>query len=366
MDCTISYYFDEQPLLSIDDGQAPLPAHERLWRASDAETWVKLSSQSKGANTKSIYLSDRLTIIVNDSLCGALQILYIEKRLVSDAGWFNQTLLAHALYQRMEEVGGYFRRPLSFWNPSAKRQARETAIPSGSVWLPGIPSFSKWRNSTCDCLDILDWTAKSSGVSADSERNLALLDLHLARLVLLAPFRETRSLATSLAMGKLRWSQRQQTTEWQYLWRWIKHDQYKARLSIVHAGATLWLARRSSTRASHEPFAAFLAVLTIWAYGMCHTYDGNRSSSTVWNSRAELPQGSQSIQVDNPCDDEAVEHFVREGHLMRAYIGDVGDICDIEGPKKILRAGQKTLSTTAFGISKRFAMVLNRLADVMP
>lgn len=266
----------------------------------------------------------------------------------------------------MEEVSEYFRRPLSFWNPSAKREAWVTAVPNGSVWLPGIPSYSKWRNSTCDCLDILDWTTKTSIASADPGRSVTVLELHLARLIMLAPFREIRSLATSMAMGKLQWSQREQTTEWQHLWRWTRNDQYKARLSIVHAGATLWHVRGDSTRASHEPFAVFLAVLTIWAFGVCHAYDDLESVSNGRPCQGEQPQGERSIQLDDPCSDEMVQRYVREGHLMQASIGNVGDICDNEGFGKILSVGYQRLSSlAAWGISKRFAMVLTRLAAVM-
>lgn len=49
LDCSLAYYFDDRPLLSLDDGQASLPAHEDLWQASDAQTWGQLWDQSKGA-----------------------------------------------------------------------------------------------------------------------------------------------------------------------------------------------------------------------------------------------------------------------------------------------------------------------------
>ncbi|CAI7664807.1 unnamed protein product [Penicillium glandicola] len=348
VDCTLAYYFNDRPLLSLDDGQAALPAHETLWQATSAETWKPLWEKS----------------FANESLCGAVHILYIEKRVVSGIGEFSHILLIHALYHRMWEVGDYFRRPLSFWNPTAKKQSCETAIPTGSVWLPGIPSYSKWRNSACDCLDILHWTANSTVAKAAGLEHPTILHLHAARLFLLAPFREMRSLATTLATEQQRWSQRHQSLEWQYIWRWMKHDQYKARLSIVHAGVTLWHLRRYSTNAFHEPVAAFIAVLTLWAYGSCHTHMSHESSPRS-QARADPPHEPRFIHLDRPCDDELVQLFVREGHAMRGNVTGVGDICGPEGPERVLRVGCEIISgLTAWSISKKFVAILTRLADL--
>lgn len=360
MDCTLAYYFDDRPLLSLDDGQAALPAHEKLWQASSAETWKPLWAKSFGNSYSDPKNDQSLTSTANESLYDAVHILYIEKRVVSGIGEFSHILLIHALYHRMWEVGDYFRRPLSFWNPTAKKQSCETAIPTGSVWLPGIPSYSKWRNSACDCLDILHWTANSTVAKAAGLEHPTILHLHTARLFLLAPFREMRSLATSLATEKQRWSKRHQSLEWQYIWRWMKHDQYKARLSIIHAGVTLWHIRRYSTNAFHEPVAAFIAVLTLWAYGSCHPHTSHESSP-----RAEPLHEPSFIHLDRPCDDELVQLFVREGHAMRGNITGVGDICGAEGPERVLRVGCEVLSgLTAWSVSKKFVAILTRLADL--
>ncbi|KXG47409.1 Transcription factor [Penicillium griseofulvum] len=348
VDCTLAYYFDNRPLLSLDDGQAALPAHEKLWQARSAETWKLLWTESSA----------------NESLYDAVHILYIEKRVVSGIGEFSHILLIHALYHRMWEVGDYFRRPLSFWNPTAKKQSCETAIPTGSVWLPGIPSYSKWRNSACDCLDILHWTANSTVAKAAGFEHPTILHLHAARLLLLTPFREIRSLATSLATEKQRWSKRYQSLEWQYIWRWMKHDQYKARLSVIHAGVTLWHIRRYSTNAFHEPVAAFIAVLTLWAYGSCHAHTSHESSPRS-GARAEPLHERKFVHLDRPCADELVQLFVREGHGMRGNVTGVGDICGAEGPERMLRVGCEIISgLTAWSISKKFVVILTRLADL--
>ncbi|CAG8124194.1 unnamed protein product [Penicillium salamii] len=351
LDCTLAYYFDNKPLLSLDDGQASLPAHEKLWQAASAGSWKKLWEK----------------LSANESLYNAVHILYVEKRLIPGIGEFSHILIIHALYHRTWEVGDYFRRPLSFWNPTAKKQSRETAIPTGSVWLPGIPSYSKWRNSACDCLDILHWTANSTVAKAAGLEHPTVLHLHAARLILLAPFREMRSLATALATEKLPWSKRHQSLEWQYVRRWIEHDQYKARLSIIHAGVTLWHIRRYSTNAFHEPVAIFIAVLTLWAYGACHAHASHESTplSHSQTPRVEPGHDSRLIHLDRPCDDELVQLFVREGHSMRASLSGVGDLCGAEGPERLLRVGCGILSEmNAWGTSSKFAAILSRLADL--
>lgn len=285
--------------------------------------------------------------------------MFIEKKLVTGISEYSHILLIHALYRRMWEVGDNSRHPLSFWNPTAKKQPRGSVIPSGAIWLPGIPSYSKWRNSACDCLDILHWTANSTIARAAGLEHPTVLHLHASRLVLLAPFREIKSLATSLALEKVRWGDIQRTIEWHYIWRWVKHDQYKARLAIIHAGTTLWHVRRYSTNAFHEPMAVFLATLTLWAYGYCHGQMAQQPRPHT-ESRSE----PSFIHLDRPCDDELVQLFVREGQTMKGNVTGVGDICGPTGPERILHVGCEALaSLRSWGISRRCIATLAGLAQ---
>ncbi|PWY95869.1 C2H2 transcription factor, partial [Aspergillus sclerotioniger CBS 115572] len=350
LDCTIAYHFDKRPLLSLDDGQAKLPSHEIVWEAKSPEAWKEYRERVSGQEEVSLY--------------DAVLVMYIEKKLVPDIGEFSQVLLVHALYHRMWEVGDYFRRPLSFWNPTSKKQSRHTAIPSGSVWLPGIPSYSKWRNSACDCLDILHWAASSTVTRAAGLEHPTILHLHSARIVLLAPFREIRSLATSLAMEEARWSGRQQTLEWHYILRWVKHDQYKARLAVVHAGAMLWHTREYSSHAFHESVAVFLATLILWAYGSCYALIPDMN--TGHETGRDVAEKPLLIHLDRPCDDELAQLFVREGHGMKAILSGVGDVCAPHGPERTLRAGCMTLNRfSSWGISKRLIAILTKLAEMV-
>ncbi|KAJ0425509.1 fungal-specific transcription factor domain-containing protein [Aspergillus carlsbadensis] len=349
VDCTAAYQFDTKPHFSLDDGQAQLPCNDKIWHASSSRIWKGLREESSEQETMSLY--------------DAVLTLYIEKRLVPDIGEFSHVLLIHALYHRMWEVGDYFRRPLSFWNPTAKKQSRKLAIPSGSVWLPGIPSYSKWRNSACDCLDILHWTANGTIAKANGHEHPTILHLHTARIILLAPFREIRLLVHLLATQKVNWEDRQQVIEWHYVLRWIKHDQYKARLAVIHAGSVLYHVRKYSTNAFHEPVATYLAILTLWAYGLCYKQAFPDAAARI---NPGEPAESAVITLDQPCSDELVQSFVREGQMMRGVLTNAGDICAPHGPEQILRVGCETLgSLHAWGIAKESMVTLMRLSELV-
>ena len=44
----LAYHFEGRLLLSLDDGQAPLPSDENLWRASSADAWRRLYDKTTG------------------------------------------------------------------------------------------------------------------------------------------------------------------------------------------------------------------------------------------------------------------------------------------------------------------------------
>src|SRR5699024_7634636 len=100
----------------------------------------------------------------------------------------------------------------------------------------------------------------------------------------------------------------------------------------------LWHVRMYSTNTFHEPGAVFLAILTLWAYGYC---SGQMKQAT--NPRAESDSDQSFIHLDRPCKDELVQSFVRKGQAMKGIITGVGDICDPDGPEKILRIGCELL-----------------------
>ncbi|KAL4936866.1 hypothetical protein BDV06DRAFT_216320 [Aspergillus oleicola] len=352
VDCTVAYQFDTKPHFSLDDGQAPLPCNEKIWHATSSRIWKGLREETSEQEKISLY--------------DAVLTLYIEKKLVPEIGEFSHILLIHALYHRMWEVGDYFRRPLSFWNPTAKKQSRKLAIPSGSVWLPGIPSYSKWRNSACDCLDILHWTANGTIAKANGHEHPTILHLHTARIILLSPFREIRNLVNLLATQKVNWEERQQVIEWHYILRWIKHDQYKARLAVIHAGSVLYHVRKYSTNVFHEPVATYLAILTLWAYGLCYNQASPEITAPASSSQRRESTAPSVINLDQPCSDELVQSFVREGQMMKGMLTNVGDICAPQGPEQILRVGCETLAgLRAWGVAREFMVMLMRVSDLV-
>lgn len=358
--------------MSLEDAQAPLPCREDLWLADSEERWRDIYSKHNGKlnlikNSRSFHL----TILDGLSLYSAIQLLYIEKRLVPDIGEFGDVLLLHAIYQRTWEVAYYYRRPLSNWTPTASKEPRDAVVPNGSVWLPAIPVYSKWRNSACDCLDVLHWAANGKIAKASGLEPPAVLHLHAGRIVLLVPYKELRTMATSLARGTITWGEHESCAEWQYIWRWAKHDQHKARLSIIHAGALLWHVRRYSTNSFHEPVVIFLATLTLWAYGYCTRALKQQHSDTAEkrpepDPSAPLPPDPTFVHLDRPCDDELVQLFVREGHTMQGNVTGVGDICGSNGPERVLKVGAGVLAGHMnWGLSSDLSIILTRLADHM-
>ncbi|KAE8556039.1 hypothetical protein EYB25_000738 [Talaromyces marneffei] len=359
VDSTLAYTATSfRPLFSLQDAQSPLPSHENLWDATSEDDW------------KILYHGD------NVSLHSAIEVLFIEKRSIPNICEFSHTLLLHALYQRLWEVSDYFQSPLTCWNPSAARQPREAAIPSTPVWLPGVAMYSKWRNSACDCLDTLHWHANGTIAKAAGFEHPTVLHLHVARVVLLVPFREIRNLATSLANTTIPWDNRlERNSDWQHAWRWVKHDQYKARLSMIHAGSVFWHVRRYSTNAFHEPVSVFLATLALWAYGICSYNPCSRllQIPTVIRQGGQQQQQDQAeygatptfVHLDRPCDDEIVQLFVREGQTMRGNVTGVGDICSPQGPSRVLKEGIRILSSLAstWGVTHEYIDILSRLRD---
>lgn len=77
----------------------------------------------------------------------------MEKRIPSQTGEFAKIHLVHGLYrQLLWDVGQSLERPLSRWTPVAERIDSSTMTPD--VWLPRIPKYEKWRNASCDVIDV--------------------------------------------------------------------------------------------------------------------------------------------------------------------------------------------------------------------
>lgn len=294
------------------------------------------------------------------SLPEAIQLVYVEKRLQPSMGEFSRILLIHALYRRTWQEEQYWTQPLAMWTPSADERDNNSFREPREIWLPGVPTFAKWRNSACDCLDILHWHANSVIGAASGMEHPTTLHLHVARVVLLTPFREI----TKLAMLAADENSSEAITARKHVQRWATEDHYKARLAMIHAGVLFWHVRRYSADAFYEPSSVFLSTLALWAYGVFSKTSPNtseRDKSPSSDPDAELPFPT-SIQLDRPADDELVQLFVKRGGSMKAKILGVGNICGAKGPERILVAGRKLLlDLKCWGTSRKYVAILRLL-----
>jgi hypothetical protein len=262
-------------------------------------------------------------------------------------------------------VENYLKQPLALWIPTAEKQ-EIASIESTPTWLPDVPTYSKWRNSACDCLDTLHWHANSVIGAASGLEHPTVLHLHLARVILLTPIHQIVRLA------KLRTSSPNATFSddlpniTSHVKRWAMEDQYKARLAMIHAGVLFWHVRRYSTDAFYEPQSVFLAALALWAYGTFarHTFTARESHSPHVEDDDAESLFPTSMQLDRPADDELVQLFVKRGVSMRANLTGVGNLCSAKGPRRVLVEGRGLIEgLTRWGCAREAVETLTLLIE---
>ena len=269
-------------------------------------------------------------------------------------GDFSQTIALHAIYEETWEVASYYERPLSHWTPSA---IRDGTSHQPAKWVAANPTYSKWRNAACDCFDVLHWYANSKIAQASGVEHPFVLQLHLARVVLLAPCGSLQILADFLSskasLSRIDMPASVQAAEREIM-QWVCSDYHKARLAMIHAGMVFWHIRRYSQEAFYEPTSVYLATLAVWGYGL-FTTRSSIASKLVLGSRSgtNSPREDQNeddmpsfVRIDRPCDDELVQWYIRYGSpdRMTASITHVGNICSAKGPTRMLREGASILS----------------------
>jgi hypothetical protein len=377
-DCMTAYQFQQKPLLTLADAAIPLPCQEKLWSVRNENEWHSVTAQSAAL------LSPSPTLIE------ALQQLYVDKWLPRERGEFARVLTIHALLHRSWEVEAYYKNPLSHWDPVAQRQDSADVLPSGTIWLPSIPAFTKWQNSACDALDVLHWQANATIGQSSGLEHPTVLHLHVARIVLLAPCPDIVAHVESMTGVHLSKAQgdmcglrtaKHSTEAALSIRRWAINHQYKARLAAIHAGVVFWHVRRYSTDAYYEGPSIALAALTLWAFGtyarkqppaVQQSVDnpsvGVSSHHTASPDDDDDDDGLEScniILLDRPTDDELVQHFIKNGDRMEAHISGVGDLYAPQSPRLVLKQACKLLrqSEKCWGISGRWLRLLERLAE---
>ncbi|KAJ5664669.1 hypothetical protein N7462_011482 [Penicillium macrosclerotiorum] len=303
----------------------------------------------------------------------AIDMIYIEKRLPPYLSDFSQVLLIHAIYRRTSEVLDESRMRLSTWSPTSSIQAIATEPNRAQNWPPSSTAASNWRNAACDSLDVLNWAANSRAAESCWEEPI-ILYLHLSRLILLAPTAHFQTLAKFPSLHTLKWphtipsSQHHYENSRSHVLQWAIRDQFKARLSVVHAGALLWHVRRFSTDSPIEPFSIYIATLLLWSYSVstCPVSGPPAPARLNQSSQDEdvAPDDSDNetlwLRLDRPLDDELVQTYIRVGSKMSAQLKGVGDICKRDAPLKILKEGYKLLNGEKYARSPGNANTINQ------
>ncbi|KAH8901619.1 hypothetical protein GQ53DRAFT_851567 [Thozetella sp. PMI_491] len=345
VDFLIAYESHSRPMMQTADACAPLPCPEEVWGKPSVESIKSYQS------TSMMMLPE------------ALEMLYMEKKLPANIGEFAATVLVNAICRRTREIYYHSQTQLSVWTPSARTYPRIKEYRVQESWPPATALLSGWRNGACDSLDILHWAANAKAAQRAGWEHPTILQLHIARLILLTPTVHLEALIPS-PVGHERGNNAKITLARSHVTQWAIRDQFKARLSVVHAGALLWHVRRYSTDCILEPFGIYIATLAIWAYSVT-TQSVRRSGESEEQASADSGQrldaslesistisGSYGndpdpeplfIHLDRPCDDEIVQTYVQSGHKMKGYMHRVGSICSQGAPSKILQEGIRLL-----------------------
>lgn len=324
---------DGRSPVSLDSiSRIRLPCTDAMFEAADADSWQTIEVKSSQVTFQE-----------------ALQNLYIDKRLMPGLGDFSHILLVYGVVQRTREVQDLVRQPMSLIEPSAERRSSSSMAMQQAEWPASVPLFLKWRNSACDCLDILHWQANAAIGMAGGLEPTKVLHLHLARVLMLVPLQDLFTLARLInfpfrSMSAQGSSPPEELELRRNIQRWAMSDQYKARLAAIHAGVTFWHVRRYSQNAHYEVLAVLSATLTLWALSVFSP----RMPYNAQSPDTASMHGSDDcsiILIDRPTDDELVQQFVRQGQTMRATMSGVDNLWSSTAPYRILVEGRRLLAS---------------------
>ncbi|GIZ43831.1 hypothetical protein CKM354_000704400 [Cercospora kikuchii] len=361
-----------------------LPCAIVLWKADNIWTWnAAFDNVGQGPE-----------------LLESLNSLYIKHRIPNLADTTQNILLTYAIIARTEEVASTAQQALHDWSPTPADGDNEVgsdvdeggeSVGTKDQWLPANSTYAAWRNSACDCFDLLHWQANSEIHAAKGFEGPAILHLHLARLLMLCPYRDCMSLVSELSRRHASGAENVAATQLTgNIIKWLTLDDHKGRLSLVHAGAIFWYIRRYSLALHHEPFTIYVATVILWTYGLYlpqvrsallaikdsrnrrHNErqqdfslqnDSHPASSEESEDDDLIPN---TILIDRPCDDEIIQAFVRKGHAMTAEMSGAGDICTPRGLRRVLEEGIKLLRRSqyvSYDKAREYSQNLHKLAQ---
>lgn len=235
LDTQYAYQHQTTPTVSMTHNMPPLPCPQDSWIAQTSEEWSRLPA----------------TTTNNSTILSVLETLYTTKGLPPSLQLceYSRILLIHGIFHRTWSVAAYYSQPLSQWTPTATRSSATDLQTTQQIWLPAHDIFAKWRNSACDCLDVLHWAANATIGENKGLEHPTVLHLHVARVILLTPYESIVRLAKHLAGDMPMLSETDLAKDKQAIRRWVTQDQYKARLAMIHAGVMFWHIRRFGTGA---------------------------------------------------------------------------------------------------------------------
>jgi hypothetical protein len=340
--------------MRLCDIESLLPSHDELWEDPELALQGKMSFSQA-------------------TLLHAMELVYMEKLLPPHLGEFSSALLVNAIYRNTQNILTKSPTKLNSWTPSAEAQQRtgESSKSIQPTWLPTDATAIKWRNSACDCLDVLHWPANSKVARLSGSEHHTILHLHLARLIILTPTEHIQALvSTTISQHQSPNSAEirlRQSSAYHQILDWVVRDRCKARLSIIHCGALYWHIRRHSRDSILEPYGIYIATLVLWSFCMAMQLP-EVVNAVSRECESESDPEPQFLHLDRPLDDELVQTFVRMGHRMSAHISHIGNILDDGAPLKVLQEGISLLTkgTSAVLSSEQFAPPLHAFVTSPP
>ncbi len=299
-----------------------MPCSDTLWEDVEAK-WPVIANGQR----------------VPASLREALETLYTEKRIMYNCTDVGRTIMIHGIYQRTWEVEKLNQDVVATWKLTGRStngvSARRKSASAAQA------TIAEWRNSGCDCLDVLHFAANIRVASATGLEHPLILHLHLSRIILLTPVRQMHELVISHTPET-------RLDTYEEVLKWALQDQYKARLAVLHAASVFWHVRRYSCDNVIEPYSIYVATLTLWIYSISRIVT-KQAGYEVPKQDPQYQEDTEPLEfdhlnLDRPCDDESGMAWIRSGDLVDAHIYRVGPICKPGAPDKILKEGARLLS----------------------